>query len=119
MKILLALCLAFLSFSAKASPWVEVTADRQNLLYLEGERANFLLRQMRYPSDPAFSLEVSVISGGGEDLIDMPHRTGIYQSIPLTEGTTEFLFRTKLKGPGGWEKILEETEIEVRVGAGE
>jgi hypothetical protein len=115
MKFLVALFMAFSSLSAIAAPWIQVSADRENLLYLEGESAHFVLRQLQYPSDPDFSMEVSVVDGAGEHLVEMPFLVGTYHSAPLAEGMTEILFRAKLKGPAGWEKVVQETELQLRV----
>jgi len=114
---LLAILSFFLCASAWAGSWVSVEADHANLLYSEGEKANFYVRVMNMPVNPAFEIKASVELVGEGSPVDIELNSGVgsYVSLPLGPGNPTFRFVTRITGPGEWERMVEQKDFQLQV----
>lgn len=116
MKILAILSL-FLSASAWAGSWVSVEVERANLLYLDGEKANFSIRVVNAPTNPAFEVKASVeqVGQGSPVEVELNSGVGAYASPSLAPGNPTFRFVARIVGPGGWERVVEQQDFQLQV----
>ena len=101
MRFFLILAALFAASPAKADPgWVALTPDHLNLLYAAGEQANFVVRLVQQPLNPAFQLSVTVEQVGVSTPVALQFENGvaIFTSSALVAGVAPFRVLATLKG---------------------